>query len=149
MASGGERFTNDLFEEALSDSLRNFSHITQLKEEQKRCLLAKFILHTNTRSRLAPNDGIFPNSQLSNLLGATSGHFCNDTHSVSSCTTDEDKLMPRHRLHFLVLAHNCPARSKCFCLLQPAFLTCKFQLGICPKVDTFHTVGDKTVSYRR
>ena len=49
MASGGERFTNDLFEEALSDSLRNFSHITQLKEEQKRCLLAKFILHTNTR----------------------------------------------------------------------------------------------------
>ena len=38
MASGGERVTNDLFEEALSDSLKNFSHISQLKEEPKTLL---------------------------------------------------------------------------------------------------------------
>ena len=34
VASGNERFTTDLFKKALSD----FSNITQLKEEQKRCL---------------------------------------------------------------------------------------------------------------
>ena len=38
MASSSERFSNELFEEALSDSLREFKHITGLKEEQKSCL---------------------------------------------------------------------------------------------------------------
>ena len=32
------RFSDDLFEKVLSDSLRDFSHIASLKEEQKRCL---------------------------------------------------------------------------------------------------------------
>lgn len=32
------RITNDLFERALDDSLKDFVHIRQIKEEQKRCL---------------------------------------------------------------------------------------------------------------
>ena len=39
-SSDGERLTDleDLFERVLSDSLRDFVHMTRLKEEQKRCL---------------------------------------------------------------------------------------------------------------
>lgn len=35
-SSGGLRVTNDLFELALGDSLKDFVHIRQLKEEKKR-----------------------------------------------------------------------------------------------------------------
>ena len=38
MAADVENVENDLFEKALSDSLRDFVHITQLKVEQKHCL---------------------------------------------------------------------------------------------------------------
>ena len=37
-SSGGGRVTDDLFQRVLSDSLREFVDIRQLKEEQKRCL---------------------------------------------------------------------------------------------------------------
>ena len=38
VSSGGGRVTDDLFQRVLSDSLREFVHIRQLKEEQKRYL---------------------------------------------------------------------------------------------------------------
>lgn len=38
MVADVENVENDLFEKALSDSLRDFVHITQLKVEQKHCL---------------------------------------------------------------------------------------------------------------
>ena len=38
VSSGGGRVTDDLFQRVLSDSLREFVDIRQLKEEQKRCL---------------------------------------------------------------------------------------------------------------
>ena len=37
-SSDGGRLTKDLFERVLSDSPRDFVHMTRLKEEQKRCL---------------------------------------------------------------------------------------------------------------
>ena len=38
VSSGGGRVTDDLFQRVLSDSLREFVDIRQLKEKQKRCL---------------------------------------------------------------------------------------------------------------
>ena len=38
VSSGGGRVTDDLFQRVLSDSLREFVDIGELKEEQKRCL---------------------------------------------------------------------------------------------------------------
>ena len=38
VSSVGGRVTDDPFQRILSDSLREFVHIRQLKEEQKRCL---------------------------------------------------------------------------------------------------------------